>query len=240
MMSADVFGEFLGTAMMVLLGNGVVATVCLSKSKGKDGGWLMIAVGWGLAVSIAVYASAFLCPAHLNPAVTAGFLAAGSISLGKALSFFAAQFAGAFAGQLIVYFNYYKHYEEEKDSSVILATFSTGAAIRSGWNNFVSELIATFVLVFVIMTLSNHEIASGMTPLIVGALIVSIGVSLGGATGYAVNPARDLAPRILHAVLPIKNKGGSDWGYAWIPVLAPLAGGILAAFVYKGVSSFIA
>jgi glycerol uptake facilitator protein len=225
--------EIAGTAMLTLLGGGVVANAILGKTKGNGGGWLLINFGWGLAVFAGVYV-AYKTGAHLNPAVTIGLLASGAeeygpgiaVTLGSTLAYFAAELIGAFLGAVLAWMAYKTHYDQETDPGAILGSFSTGPEIRSyGWN-LVTEIIATFVLVFVILLFGSTP--SGLGPLAVALLVVSIGASLGGPTGYAINPARDLGPRIAHAVLPIPHKGGSDWGYSWVPVLGPIIGGVLA------------
>lgn len=233
----DVFvSETFGTAVLILLGAGVCAAVNLPKSFAKDGGWIVIAFGWGLAVFTGVYV-AFRSGAHLNPAVTVGLLAQNAaefapgvpVTLASTLTYFAAEFFGAFLGAVACFLAYKKHFDEPTEPGVKLGIFSTGPAIRAyGWN-LVTEIIATFVLVYVILTFGQTP--SQLGPLAVAMLVVALGLSLGGATGYAINPARDLGPRIAHAVLPIKGKGGSNWAYAWVPVVGPLVGGILAGVV---------
>ena len=224
--------EIAGTAMLTLLGGGVVANVVLGKTKGNGGGWLLINVGWGLAVFAGVW-TAYKTGAHLNPAVTLGLAASGGeyadgipVTLGNTFAYLAAEMIGAFVGAVLAWMAYKNHYDQETDPGAILGSFSTGPEIRSyGWN-LVTEIIATFVLVFVIIMFGNTP--SGLGPLAVALLVVSIGASLGGPTGYAINPARDLGPRLAHAVLPIPHKGGNDWGYSWVPVLGPIIGGVLA------------
>jgi glycerol uptake facilitator protein len=224
--------EFLGTAVLLLLGAGVVANVILPKTKGFGGGWLLINFGWGLGVFTAVYV-AFKSGAHLNPAVTLGIWAAGKdefapgieVNAANGFMYITAQFAGAAVGAALAYLAYKKHFDEDADPGVKLGVFSTGPELRSyGWN-FVTEVIATFVLVFWVVISGNTPAQIG--PLGVALVVVAIGASIGGPTGYAINPARDLGPRIAHALLPIKGKGSSDWGYAWVPVLGPAVGGIL-------------
>lgn len=227
-MPIDVLGEFIGTAMLVLLGDGVVANVSLVKSKGKDAGWLSITIGWGLAVAIAAYSSGYMSPAHLNPAVSLAFAVRGDISWVTFTSYVAAQMAGAFLGAILVWLTYRLHYEATKDPATILGTFATAPAIDSPIDNLIAEIIGTFMLVYGIMAFGYTELAPGIDTAVVSALIVAIGVSLGGPTGYAINPARDLGPRIAHAILPITHKGDSDWGYAWVPVVGPMIGGLLA------------
>lgn len=224
--------EIAGTAMLTLLGGGVVANVVLGKTKGNGGGWLLINFGWGLAVFAGVWV-AYKTGAHLNPAVTLGLAASGGeyadgipVTLGNTVAYLLAEMIGAFLGAILAWMAYKNHYDQETDPGAILGSFSTGPEIRSyGWN-LVTEIIATFVLVFVIIMFGHTP--SGLGPLAVALLVVSIGASLGGPTGYAINPARDLGPRIAHAVLPIPHKGGSDWGYSWVPVLGPILGGVLA------------
>jgi len=227
-----ILSEFLGTATLLLLGAGVVANVILPKTKGFGGGWLLINFGWGLAVFTAVYV-AFKSGAHLNPAVTLGIWAAGKeefapgieVTAANGFLYIAAQFAGAAVGATLAYLAYKKHFDQDAEPGIKLAVFSTGPELRSyGWN-FVTEVIGTFVLVFWVVISGNTPAQIG--PLGVALVVVAIGASLGGPTGYAINPARDLGPRIAHALLPIRGKGSSDWGYSWVPVLGPAAGGIL-------------
>ncbi len=228
--------EVIGTALLLLLGAGVVANVILPKTKGFGGGWLLINFGWGLAVFVGVFA-AYRTGGHLNPAVTLGLLANGAdeyapgvdVTLTSTLVYIAGEFVGAFLGAVLAYLTYKNHFDQDADPAVKLGVFSTGPEIRSyGWN-FFTEVVGTFVLVFVVLQFGNtpHE----MGPLAVALLVVAIGASLGGPTGYAINPARDLGPRIAHAVLPIPGKGSSDWGYAWVPVAGPIVGGVLAGLL---------
>ncbi|MDQ0372327.1 glycerol uptake facilitator protein [Cellulomonas humilata] len=228
--------EVMGTGMLILLGAGVVANVILPKNKGFDGGWLLINFGWGLAVFSGVYV-AFKSGAHLNPAVTMGIWTSGAeefapgipVTAANGFLYVTAQMAGAAIGAALAFLAYKKHFDEDADPGTKLAVFSTGPAIRSyGWN-FFTEAIATFVLVFVILAFAKTPAALGAIP--VALLVVGIGASLGGPTGYAINPARDLGPRIAHALLPIRGKGASDWGYSWVPVLGPLVGGAIAGLV---------
>ena len=232
MLTHELLGEFFGTCLLVLLGDGIVANNCLAKSKGKDAGWLAITLGWGLAVMVGSYASGILGPAHLNPAVTIAFAVKGSLPWSSVLPYILAQLAGGFIGAILVWLAYYKHFEETTDSDTILGIFSTEPAIRSYLHNFITEAIGTFVLVFAVMTFAKNNLAAGLNPLIVSGLIVSIGLSIGGATGYAINPTRDLAPRLAHSVLPISHKGRSDWAYAWVPIFGPIVGAILASLAY--------
>lgn len=231
-MTTQFLGEFLGTAMLILLGDGIVAGVCLKKTKSEAAGWVAITLGWGLAVTIAVYSSGFLSDAHLNPAVTVAMVMSGKLPVEAIAPYIAGQMLGAMVGAVLVYIQYLPHWKETKDPATILGVFSTGPAIRNLPANFVSEVIGTFVLIYGLLALGITDFGSGLAPLAVGALIVSIGLSLGGTTGYAINPARDLGPRIVHAILPIPNKGGSDWSYSWVPVLGPIVGAVLAAVTF--------
>ena len=230
--------ELMGTAMLTLLGCGVVANAVLAKNKGFNGGFLMINIGWGFAVFSGVYV-AYKSGAHLNPAVPFGLLAA-DIDLGgfdKVLAYLIGEFAGAFIGAVLCWLAYRDHFDDpESEPGAKLGTFSTGPAIRNTVNNLVTEIIGTFVLVFVI--LSFGKTPSGLGPLAVALLVVGIGASLGGPTGYAINPARDLGPSVAHAILPIKGKGDSDWGYSWIPVAGPLIGGIVGG-VLANIVNFV-
>ncbi|WP_238881730.1 MIP/aquaporin family protein [Clostridium sp. YIM B02551] len=225
--------ELVGTLLLVLLGDGVVANVVLKKSKGENSGWIVIATGWAFAVVIPAYIVGSVSGAHLNPAVTVGLAIIGKFPWAEVPSYLAAQFIGAFIGAILVWIHYYKHFEETEDPGLILAAFSTGAAIRSNLFNFLSELLGTAVLVFGILGITSQKMADGMGVFAIGILIWAIGLCLGGTTGYAINPARDLAPRIVHAIVPIKNKGNSDWGYAWIPVLGPILGGVVGAVIFN-------
>ncbi|MCY6370835.1 MIP/aquaporin family protein [Clostridium ganghwense] len=225
--------ELIGTLLLILLGNGVVANVVLNKSKGQNSGWIVIATGWALAVMIPAFIFGSVSGAHLNPAVTLGFAAIGKFSWNEVPTYIAAQFIGAFIGAVLVWLMYLPHWEETEDKGAVLGSFSTGPAIRNNISNFISEFIGTAVLTFGILGIVSQQMAEGLGALVVGGLIWSIGISLGGPTGYAINPARDLAPRIAHAILPIKGKGSSDWGYAWIPVIAPIVGGIAGAVLFK-------
>jgi glycerol uptake facilitator protein len=237
--------ELVGTAMLVLLGCGVVANVALTKTKGFGGGFLLVNFGWGFAVFAGVIV-AYASGAHINPAVTLGLVANGATEFGNAalgttvevgplsvLTYIAAQLIGAILGAVLCWVSYKQHFDEEPEPAAKLGVFSTGPAIRSTAWNLVTEIIGTFVLVFVVIGFGRNGDASGLAALgalPVALLVVGIGASLGGPTGYAINPARDLGPRIAHAILPIRGKGGSDWGYSWIPVVGPIIGGVLAGW----------
>lgn len=232
------FSEILGTAVLILLGVGVVANVLLPRTKGHDGGWLLISFGWGLGVFAGVYVAA-ISGAHINPAVTFGLLVSGAaeyapgvaITPASTVVYVVSTVTGAFLGAVLAWLAHKKHFDLAEDQGAILGTFSTGPAIRSPLWNVVTETIATFVLLFVI--LSFDKTPSELGPLAVALLVVAIGASLGGPTGYAINPARDLGPRIAHALLPIRGKGSSDWGYAWVPILGPLLGAGLAGLLIR-------
>jgi glycerol uptake facilitator protein len=227
--------EFFGTLMLVLLGDGVVAGVLLRKSKAEGAGWITIVIAWGLAVTMGIYAVGRISGAHLNPAVTIGLLVDGSFPADQALGYLLAQFAGAFCGAVLVWLFFLPHWRETPDASLKLAAFCTAPAIRNTFSNLFCETIATAVLVLGLLLIGANKFAEGLNPIVVGALIISIGLSLGGTTGFAINPARDLGPRLAHAILPIHNKGGSDWSYGWIPVVGPVLGGVLGALVYNWV-----
>jgi glycerol uptake facilitator protein len=220
--------ELVGTLLLVLLGDGVVAGVVLKGTKNNNSGWIVITMGWGLAVAMSVYVVGQYSGAHLNPAVSFALLIAGGLNFGQFLTYVSAQLIGAILGAVLVLVMYFPHFEKTQDAGSVLAVFSTGPAIRNTVFNLISEVIGTFVLVFVILNFQN---LGTLQPLVVGFLVVGIGLSLGGTTGYAINPARDLGPRLVHQFLPVPNKGSSDWNYAWIPVVGPLLGGALAAVV---------
>jgi glycerol uptake facilitator protein len=232
-MTSPFLGEFLGTMILILLGNGVVAGVVLKRSKAEASGWIVITAGWALAVMAGVFTSVACgsSDAHLNPAVTLGFaIRAGSY--GKVLPFVAAQLLGAMVGATLVWIHYGPHWKETPSAADKLACFCTAPAIRASLSNLVSEIVGTFVLVFVVGAIFSKRIAStgpgSLGPYLVGSLVWGIGLSLGGTTGYAINPARDFGPRVAHAILPVAGKGESDWGYAPIPIIGPLIGGALA------------
>ena len=225
--------ELLGTMLLILLGNGVVANVSLNKSKGQGGGWMVIATGWALAVAIPVFIFGPISGAHFNPAVTLGMAAIGKFAWADVPLYILAQMLGAIIGACLVYLHYLPHWKETTDPGAKLGCFATGPAVKSTVGNFISEFIGTFVLVFAILGVGNTEMVAGLGPIVTGLIIWVIGLTLGGPTGYAINPARDLGPRIAHAILPIAGKGDSDWGYAWIPVVAPICGGIIAALCFS-------
>jgi glycerol uptake facilitator protein len=241
--------ELVGTAILVLLGNGVVAGVLLRESKAEDAGWVVITFAWGLAVAIAVYVVGPYSGAHINPAVTIGLAAGGLFDWGLVPGYILFQFLGAFLGQFLVIAAYRGHYAATDDADLKLATFSTAPAIRNPVDNLVTEIVGTFMLLFGILGIgANAEVLSGgevdlsgffsgLAPLLVGLLIVVLGMSLGGPTGYALNPARDLGPRILHAAVPLPGgKGGSDWSYAWVPVVGPIVGGVLGVLAWRALN----
>ncbi|WP_331813055.1 MIP/aquaporin family protein [Streptococcus pyogenes] len=228
-------GELLGTFILVLLGDGVVSACILNKTKAQNSGWIAIILGWGIAVTVAVYISGFMSGAHLNPAVTLAMAAIGSLPWSQVVTYLVAQFLGAMLGALVLYLHYYPHWKETKDAGTILACFSTGPAIRHTWSNLFGEALGTAVLVITVMAIGPNKVAAGFGPIIVGFVVMAVGFSLGATTGYAINPARDLGPRIMHALLPIPNKGDSDWSYAWIPVLGPILGGVAGALIYQAI-----
>ena len=238
----EIFAEFIGTFLLILLGNGVVANVVLKETKGHDGGWIVIALGWGLAVFVGVAVAGPVSGAHINPAVTLGLATAGLFSWSQVIPFILAQLAGAAAGAFTVWLFYRHHFNLTEDSGAQLACFSTTPAIRKPVSNFISEVIGTFVLIFVILYIAKPSLTLGgeldvniglgtLGALPVALLVTAIGLSLGGTTGYAINPARDLGPRIMHALLPMDHKGSSDWKYSWIPLIGPFTGALVAALL---------
>jgi len=232
---SKVLAEIIGTMILIILGDGVVANVLLNKSKGKDSGWIVITTGWGLAVTVAVYAVGWISGAHINPAVTIGLAAIGKFPWADVPMYVIGQIIGGFLGGVIVWLAYLPHWAETEETGLKLAVFSTGPAIRNYSLNLLTEIIGTFMLVAGVLFIldGRNELTSGFGPLLIGFLVWSIGLSLGGPTGYAINPARDLGPRIAHAVLPIAGKGDSDWAYSWVPVVGPIIGGILGALFYS-------
>jgi glycerol uptake facilitator protein len=242
----NLVAELLGTAFLLLLGNGVVANTILTGTKGEKGGWIVITTGWGVAVAMAVYAVGRISGAHLNPAVTIGLASIGSFPWADVPGFIAAQLLGAFLGAVLVWIAYLPHWAVTADPGTKLAVFSTGPAIRNVALNLTTEIIGTAALLFGILAIAANAqtlskpgdvdlsfvFSRGLQPLLVGILVLGIGVSLGGPTGYAINPARDLGPRLAHALLPIPGKGSSDWEYAWVPIVGPIIGGVLGAGTY--------
>jgi glycerol uptake facilitator protein len=224
----------IGTAILILLGNGVVAGVLLNQSKAQNAGWIVITFGWGLGVAMGAYAVVQFTGAHLNPAVTLGFAFQGGTEWGDVPEYLAGEFVGAFIGATLVWLAYLNHWGATEDPGLKLACYSTAPAIRNPVANMITEIIGTFILVFGILAIAANvaNTEAGLNPLLVGLLVLGIGLSLGGPTGYAINPARDLGPRIMHAILPIAGKGPSDWGYSWIPVLGPIIGGVLGGLAY--------
>lgn len=236
-----ILAEFIATAVLILFGGGVVANVLLKGTKGNGGGWIVITTAWALAVFMGVTIAGPYSGAHLNPAVSVALAIKGTLAWDMLPYFVLAQISGACFGAFLVWVSYKNHYDQTEDSGLILATFSTGPAIRSYKHNLLSELIATFVLIFSIFFITGAEITDTKSPIGLGSvgaipvafLVWVIGLSLGGTTGYAINPARDLGPRIMHTILPIKHKGTSDWAYAWVPILGPIIGAILATLCYQ-------
>lgn len=226
------FAEFFGTMLLVLLGDGVVASVSLKKTKSENAGWLVVVMGWGLAVTLAIFAVGKISGAHLNPAITLAFAFNGSFPADQVAGYILAQLTGAFAGAVLVWIHFLPHWKETTDQHTKLGVFCTAPAIRNTFSNLMSEVMATLVLVLALLFIGTNKFAEGLNPLIVGILIVSIGLSLGGTTGFAINPARDLGPRIAHFILPIQGKGKSDWSYAWVPIVGPIVGGLLGAWIY--------
>ncbi len=225
-------GEFFGTLLLILFGAGVGAGVLLKGSKSENAGWLAVCITWGLAVTLAIYAVGEFSGAHLNPAVTLGLAINGDFEWSMVLGYIMSQLAGSFVGAILVWLHYLPHWKNTTDANAKLAVFATGPAIRNSFSNLFSETIATTVLIFGLLFIGVNEFTQGLKPLVVGLLIVAIGLALGGTTGFAINPARDLGPRIAHAILPIHGKGTSDWAYSWIPILGPILGSVLGAGLY--------
>ena len=227
-------GEIIGTMLLILLGNGVVANVILKNTKGHNSGWLVITLGWGMAVFVSVFAMANISGAHINPAITIGLALAGKFAWSKVPAYILAQMLGAALGSWLIWVQYKGHFNITENKNLKLAVFCTAPQIRASFSNFLSEVIGTFVLVYGVLTLAAPDVGLGaISALPVALLVFAIGLSLGGTTGYAINPARDLAPRIMHFILPIANKRDSDWSYAWIPVLGPIAGSGMAALFFR-------
>ena len=241
--------EAIGTMLLVLLGDGVVANVLLARSKGQNSGWIVITMGWGVAVALAVYAVGRISGAHLNPAVTVGLASIGSFPWPEVPGYIVAQVVGAFVGAALVWAAYFPHWAVTSDKDAKLGVFATGPAIRNSAANVVTEIIGTAVLVFGVLAIAENAqtlarpgaidlsvvFTGALQPLLVGILVLGIGLSLGGPTGYAINPARDFGPRLAHAVLPIPGKRDSDWSYAWIPIVGPLIGGVVGAVLFRAV-----
>ena len=239
--------EFIGTMILVLLGDGVVAGVLLRHSKAENAGWIVITFGWGMAVAMAVYSVGAISGAHINPAVTIGLASIGAFEWAQVPGYIISRMVGAMIGATLVWLAYRDHWAATEDPGLKLATFCTAPGIRNTVSNLITEIIGTAMLVFGIVAIvantqnitdaASVDLAQifqlGIFPLIVGLLVFAIGLSLGGPTGYAINPARDLGPRIAHAILPVAGKGGSDWGYSWIPVVGPIIGGVLGALLYN-------
>lgn len=226
--------EFIGTMFIIVLGNGVVANVLLNKSKGQNGGWIVITFGWAIGVFVGVYSSASVSGAHLNPAVTIALAILERFSWSDVPMYILAQFAGAMTGSLLMWLVYKKHFDATADTDAKLAIFCTGPGIRNYFFNFITETVGTFVFVLgVLFIAAPHQSLGSLDALPVALLVLGIGLSLGGPTGYAINPARDLGPRIMHFILPLGIKRNSDWSYSWIPVTAPITGSILAALLWK-------
>lgn len=234
--------ELIGTMLLILLGDGVVANVVLNDTKGNNSGWMVITTAWGLAVFVGVTVAGPYSGGHLNPAVTIALAVAGKFAWASVLSYISAQLLGAMIGALLVWIMYFDHFQQKRNNKPghILAVFCTGPAVRNYVSNIASEIIGAFVLIFTIFYITGAEISPSKTPVGLGSvgaipvalLVWVIGLSLGGTTGYAINPVRDLGPRIIHSILPIKDKGTSDWAYSWIPILGPIIGAVIAAFIY--------
>ncbi len=235
----EYFAEFLGTFLLISFGDGVVAGAVLNKTKSQNMGWLNITLAWGLAVAFAIYAVGSISGAHINPAVTLAMASAGTFPWDKVTGYILAQIAGGFTGGVLVWIFYLNHWKTSDDPVGKLSIFCTTPAIRSYKNNLVSELVGTFFLTFGLFFIGINQFSEGLNPLVVGALISLIGFSFGGTTGFAINPARDLGPRMAHALLPVAGKGSSDWAYSWIPVAGPIIGGVLGALTYQAVYEHI-
>jgi glycerol uptake facilitator protein len=232
--------EIIGTMLLIVLGDGVVANALLNKSKGQNSGWIVVTTGWALGVAVAVYSVGWISGGHLNPAVTLALAAIGQFEWAKVPAYIAAQMIGAFLGAVLVWLAYLPHWEITEDKEAVRGVFCTAPAVRKPVCNMITEIIGTFVLIVGVLAIPsvknlipNSGFSTGLGPLLVGALVWSIGLSLGGPTGYAINPARDLGPRLAHAVLPIPGKIHSDWNYAWVPIVGPVIGGIVGALFYK-------
>ncbi|XOV95029.1 MAG: MIP/aquaporin family protein [Bacteroidota bacterium] len=235
----EIIAELVGTFILLLLGNSVNANVSLKNTYGNSSGWIVISLGWGIAVFVAVFIAGSVSGAHINPAVTVGLAVVGKFPWDKVPAYILAQMVGAFLGAFVTYVLYRPHFGATEDLNAKLGVFSTGPAIKSNLDNFLSEVIGTFALVFAVFFLVSGEGLGSLSALPVGLLVLGIGLSLGGTTGYAINPARDLGPRIFHAVAPMKQKRDSDWSYAWIPVLGPIVGAVLAGILFLLVEKYL-
>ena len=230
---SEFLGEIIGTMILIVLGCGVNANMSLNKTYGQNGGWIVTSIAWGFAVCMAVFAVGEVSGAHINPAVSIGLAAVGEFPWEKVGPYVLAQFIGAFIGATIVWLHYLPHWKATEDVGTKLGVFSTGGAIPSFWSNLFSEISGTFILIAGLLWIGANEFTEGLNPIVVGLLIMAIGMSLGGSTGYAINPARDLGPRLAHFVLPIADKGSSQWGYAPIPLFGPIIGGVFGGLFYK-------
>ena len=236
---AQCFGEFSGTFLLILLGNGVTSSNLLRKTKSENSGWLTIIIGWGLAVALATYAVSFYAPGFFNPAIVLAFIVNGKVTMATGLLYVLSEFTGAILASVLLWLYFYPHWAETRDAELILACFSTIPAIRHRWTNFLSEFLSTGLLAGFSFLLAFYKFAPQVTPLITGLLIMTLSFSLGSTTGLALNPARDIGPRLAHFILPIKNKGKSDWAYAWIPLFGPILGGVTGALIFKVFTTFI-
>lgn len=225
--------EFIGTMILIILGDGVVASTLLKHSKGENAGWIVIVISWGIAVALAIYAVGEYSGAHINPAVTIALAINGSFPWHDVVPYCIAQLLGAFTGAVIVWIHYLPHWKLTEDQGAKLAVFCTAPAVRNTAFNFISEFIGTMFLIFGLLFIGANSFAEGLNPLVVGALISAIGFGLGGTTGFAINPARDLGPRLAHFILPVAGKGSSDWSYSWIPIFGPISGGVAGALFYQ-------
>src|SRR6185295_8658262 len=225
--------EFFGTMVLIILGDGVVAGVVLKGTKSENAGWLTIVVGWGIAVTLAIYAVGSISGAHLNPAVTFAFALRGDLPWSDVGGYVLSQTAGAIVGAVLVWLQFLPHWKRTEDASAKLSVFCTAPAIRHTFSNLISEILATAMLVLGLLFIGTNEFTQGLKPIVVGLIIIAIGLCLGGTTGFAINPARDLGPRLAHAFLPIHGKGSSDWSYGWIQVVGPLLGGWLGLTIYQ-------
>ncbi len=239
-MDAIFWAEFMGTAFLILLGNGAVCNVLLAKTKGFQSGWIVITAGWGLAVALALYLTGWISGGHFNPAVTLSFYFFDKVTLGALPSYLLGQFSGAFVGALLAYFVYFSHFQKTLEPHLKFLCFATAPAVYKPFVNLITEIVATAVLLMGILAVGNlhNQIAVGFSPFLIGLIIFAIGLSLGGPTGFALNPARDFSPRLVYALLPLKNKVSFDWNYFLIPILGPCIGGVLGTWIYKTLIGF--